>query len=93
MANNVYAVFDSCSGVFGDPFIAFNDNVAKRVFEHSLSHPSVPKYIRDDSVLYGLGFFDNKTGYFTADVPPYVVSRGSSVVVSAPSEEVINNEE
>lgn len=80
--NNVYAVYDSCSGNFGDPFIVANDACAKRLFDNTLAQSSVPKYIRDDSVLYGLGFFDPKTGYFSSDVPPYVVSRGSSVVVS-----------
>ena len=79
--NNVYAIYDSCSGIFGDPFIAVNDAVAKRSFEYSLSDPSIPKYIRDDSVLYGIGFFDKQTGYFSADDPPYVVFRGSHVVV------------
>lgn len=85
--NNVYAVFDSCSAVFGDPFIAANDAVAKRMFDHTISNSSIPKYIRDDSVLYGIGYFDQQTGYFTCDVPPYVVSRGASVVVSDVSRE------
>lgn len=79
--NNVYSVFDSCSGIFGDPVLAPNDAAAKRMFEYSISHPSVPKYIRDDAVLYGIGYFDVETGHFSCDLPPYVVSRGSSVVV------------
>lgn len=97
--NNVYAVYDSCSGIFGDPFIAFNDSVAKRLFVHSLTNISIPKYIRDDSVLYGIGYYDNKTACFTSDVPPYVVCRGSTVVVpddsaqsSANSEVTVNEE-
>lgn len=79
--NNVYAVYDTCSGIFGDPFIAVNDATAKRMFEYSLMNVSIPKYIRDDSVLYALGSFDNASGCFTSDVPPYVVSRGSTVMV------------
>lgn len=78
----VYSVYDSCSALFGDPFIATNDAVAKRLFEHSVSNPSLPKYIREDSVLYCLGAFDRKAGSFTA-VTPYVVSRGSSVLLTA----------
>lgn len=78
--NNVFAVFDSCSGIFGDPFIAVNDAVAKRMFEYSLVNPSIPKYIRDDSVLYCIGCYDNKTGYVSYDSPPYVICRGSTVV-------------
>ena len=97
--NNVFAVYDSCSGIFGDPFIVPNDASAKRIFENTIANPSIPKYIRDDSVLYGLGYFDSHTGYFTFDVPPYVVSRGSSVVVpdvsceTSANPEVIHNEE
>lgn len=82
MNNNVFAVYDSCSGIFGDPFIAVNEAVAKRMFEYSLSEPSIPKYIRDDSVLYCIGSYDNTSGYISYDSPPYVVSRGSTVVVS-----------
>lgn len=81
MMNNIYAVFDSCSGLFGDPLIAANDAAAKRIFEFTLSQPSIPKFVRDDSVLYGIGYYDNTTGCFTADRPPYVVCRGSSVTV------------
>lgn len=79
--SNVYSVYDSCSGIFGDPFIAPNDAYAQRVFNYSLSDPDLPKYIREDAVLYALGYFDSKTGYFTSDVPPYVVCRASSVVL------------
>ena len=91
--NNVYSVYDSCAGIFGDPFIASSDAVAKRIFEYTISSPSLPKYIHDDSVLYGLGYFDCKTGCFTSDVPPYVVCRGSTVVVSDVSRESVVDQE
>ena len=84
--NNLYSVFDSCSGNFGNPFVAANDACAKRLFDNSLAQPSVPKYIRDDSVLYGIGYFDSKSGYFSSDVPPYVVSRGCTIVPSVEME-------
>ena len=77
--NNIYSVYDSCSGIFGDPFIAYNDADATRVFMFSLANPSVPQYIRDDSVLYGLGSFDPHSGTFACDLP-HVVARGSTVV-------------
>lgn len=91
--SNVYAVYDSCAGIFGDPFIAVNDAVAKKLFEYSVANASIPQFIRDDAVLYALGFFDSKTGYFTSDVPPYVVSRGSSVVIPDVSRETITEKE
>lgn len=86
--NNLYAVFDSCSGIFGDPIVAANDADAKRLFIFSVSQPHIPQYVRDDSVLYGIGYYDHQTGFFTRDVPPYVVARGSSVIVSDDSQEV-----
>lgn len=79
--NNVYAVFDSCSGLFGEPLVAVNDAAAKRIFEFTISQSGIPKFVRDDSVLYAIGYYDNKTGCFSADCPPYVVCRGSSVIV------------
>lgn len=88
MMNNLYAVFDSCSGLFGDPIIAFSDANAKRIFDFTVSQPGIPKYVRDDAVLYGIGYYDNKTGSITSDVPPYVVARGSAVIVP---DEVIAN--
>lgn len=97
--NNIYAVYDSCAGIFGDPFIAPNDAYAQRVFNYSISNPDLPKYIHDDAVLYALGYYDCETGCFTSDVPPYVVCRGSAVKVrdvscdTSADLEVIHNEE
>lgn len=88
----VYAVYDSCAGIFGDPFICPSDAVAKRTFEYAISNADIPQYVRDDSVLYGLCTFDRQTGYFTCDVPPYVVSRGSTVVPDASRDTIIVKE-
>lgn len=90
--NNLFSVYDSCSGIFGDPFVAVNENVAKRAFVNSLSHPSVPKYIRDDSVLYCIGCYDNQTGYVSYDSAPYVVCRGSTVVPDVPCDVSVDKE-
>ena len=91
--NNIYAVLDSCSGIFGDPICAPNDAAAKRMFEFSVVQPSIPKFVRDDAVLYGIGYFDNQAGTFTADVPPYVVARGCSVIIPDTKDEVLSDEE
>lgn len=85
--NNLFAVYDTCAGIFGDPFVAINDVVAKRTFEFSISNPSIPKYVRDDAVLYSIGHYDAESGYVTNDVPPYIVCRGSTVVVPGVSPE------
>ena len=91
VSNNVFAVYDSCSGLFGDPLIAANDAAAKRIFEYSVASKSVPKFVRDDAVLYCLGYYDNQTGGFVADVPPYVVARGAAVIVPDDDEEVLTD--
>lgn len=80
--NNLYAVFDSCSCVFGDPIISDNDSSAKRFFRYSLSDKNLPDFIRKDSVLYGVGYFDRETGLITSDGLPYIVDRGCNVVVA-----------
>lgn len=97
--NNLFAVYDSCSGIFGEPFVAVNEASAIRMFEFALANADLPKFIRDDTVLYCIGCYDNKTGYVSYDSAPYVVIRGSSVVLpdvslQTPSDsEVIHNEE
>ncbi len=91
--NNLFAVYDSCSGVFGDPFVAVNDAAAKRIFELVLSNPDIPKFVLDDAVLYCIGCYDNKTGYVSYDSAPYVVFRGSSVVLPDVSRETSANPE
>lgn len=90
--NNIYAVFDSCSGLFGDPLIASNDATAKRIFEFTLSQPDLPKFVRDDSVLYGIGYFDKNTGTFAPDCHPYIVCRGSSLSVTSNSDSYVYHE-
>lgn len=77
----VYSVFDTTAAVFCDPILAENDAIAKRTFSWSLSTPSLPDYVRTDSVLYCLGSFDRVTGMFTQDTLPVVVMRGASVQV------------
>ncbi len=97
--NNLFAVYDSCSGIFGDPFVAVNDAAARRIFEIAVSNADIPKFVRDDAVLYCIGRYDNKTGYVSYDSAPYVVSRASSVVIPDVSREtsadleVTHNEE
>lgn len=88
---NFYCVLDTCSGVFGDPITADNDAVAKRFFEYAVSDPSIPDYIRKDSVLYRIATFDRASGE-VCPVVPYVVLRGCSVQPRT-VEEVVNNEE
>lgn len=79
--NNVFAVFDTCSGVFGDPVVVENEASARRIFRYSLSGKGVPDYVRRDSVLYSLGYFDHHTGSFSFEDVPYIIDRGCNVVV------------
>lgn len=88
---NLYCILDTCSGVFGDPVVADNDAVAKRVFEYAVSDPSIPDYIRQDSVLYRIATFDRASGE-VCPVVPCVVLRGCNVQPRS-IEEATENEE
>lgn len=79
--SNFYCVLDTCAGVFGDPLACDSDAVAKRLFEFGLSDPSLPDYIRTDSVLYRVAEFNRETGEIKPCVP-LVVARGCNVVVA-----------
>ena len=87
----LYAVFDSCAGIFGDIICADSDAIAKRFFEYALSDPTVPDYVRKDSVLYTLGDFNRDTGK-TNSIVPVVIARGCNVIPS-PKKEAAENEE
>lgn len=86
--SKLYCVLDTCAGVFGDPMCCDSDAVAKRIFDFSISHPSIPDYIRKDSVLYAVADFNRNTAEIIPFVP-VVIARGCNVVVR----EVISNEE
>lgn len=90
---HVYAMFDNCSGTFGDPVVCYNDKVAIRIFDNSVSDRSIPDYVRHDVVLYHLGMYDQQTGALVADGAPYIIARGCNVVVPRPEEEVITDAE
>ena len=77
----LYAIFDVVAGIFGDPILCDSDALATRFFNASLGDPSIPDYVRNDSVLYHLGHFNRETGEITQDTPAYIVARGTAVTI------------
>lgn len=73
MVLNIYSVFDKRSDIFATPFFSHNDNTAFRSF-HQLradENSLVSRYPNDFS-LFGLGTFDDLTGFITY-CDPYLV--------------------
>lgn len=64
MKTNVYSVFDSKAGAYLQPFFAANDALALRAFSGALFDDNHP-FARHaaDYTLFGLGQFDDETGF------------------------------
>lgn len=58
MKFGIYSVFDSVSGLYGNPFIAVNECVAIRSYMEFVNN----SYSGKDCALYKLGEFDNSVG-------------------------------
>lgn len=64
MRNNIYSIYDKQSEIYGRPFYAVNDILAKRTFETIANNPEsdIHKYPQDYK-LVKLGHFDTKSGH------------------------------
>lgn len=70
MKTGLYSICDVVAQEYGEPFMAKNDDIARRCFHLGLSKadPSVKK----DYMLYQIGEFDTETGHITENMPVYV---------------------
>lgn len=71
MIKNVYSVFDSVSGSFGDPFCAISDAVAQRIIKNSMLGSS-GEFFRVNSGDFSLsyiGSFNDSDGSFEPCFP------------------------
>jgi len=71
----LYTIRDQVACFFLSPFVAPNDNVAKRMFISGLGD-SFPH--RRDFSLHAIGAFDDQTGELSP-VEPYLVLSGLSI--------------
>lgn len=58
---NLYTMKDNLSGIFGSPFVSYNEATAKREFE-AFCKLRQNKYIAPNMELYFIGGFDSSTG-------------------------------
>lgn len=62
---NLYAIYDHQTKEYGNPWLAENDNTAKRVFERLAADEATDVHFRpSDFELYAVGFFDEEAGLF-----------------------------
>lgn len=75
--NNIYTMRDRKSGIYGNPFISYNDKCAVRDFDAFCNLPH-NKYLAEDMELYKLGTFDSTTGEIVAYKPEFI--KGGEVI-------------
>ncbi len=59
MMYRVYSIFDRVTGLYGEPFIAVNEEMAKRRFNYLMDNSPM---VNADCQLYYLGDFDSVNG-------------------------------
>lgn len=82
MKQRIYAIFDSKAGIYSQPHLFINDNIAKRGWIATACDPStVFSQNPEDYTMFHLGEFDDETG----EVSPAVhkTSLGTALEVQA----------
>ena len=67
MKKSLYSIRDEVAEEFGEPFMAVNDNVARRCYLLGLSKVS-PEFMPDYK-LFRIGEFDDQSGSVSENVP------------------------
>lgn len=71
----VYAVFDVKAGVYGRPWYAENDGVARRLFSDGVNDPETPVARHpEDYTLFCVGSWDSASGKLAGREPEAVVN-------------------
>ncbi len=84
MIYQVYAIYDSASGLFMAPSIDLSDGAAIRSFRQALSKvDTIMGFKPDDFILYCIGHYDIETGKIESFVPPVQLARGGKEVIES----------
>lgn len=84
MIYQIYAIYDSASGVFMAPTIDLSDGAAIRSFRQALSKAdTIMGFKPDDFILYCIGNYDVETGEIQSIVPPVQLTRGGKEVIES----------
>lgn len=75
MRMTMYSIRDRKAGIYGAPFMAQNDEVAKRDFVGFCSHPQ-NAYLANDMELYKMGEFESDTGEVIGEPKPLFIICG-----------------
>lgn len=68
---NMYSLYDRVSGLYSEPFVAQNDEIAKRRFNYFCEHSPM---IASDCELYCVGVWHNSQGFvYGNDKPVFIV--------------------
>lgn len=73
MKTNLYCIRDRKSGIFGSPFMHYNDECAVRDF-NIVTHSERNRYEGLDFELFKIGEFESTTGEITSFRPDFVAS-------------------
>lgn len=66
---NLYSIYDSAAKVYGTPWVAENDNTAKRAYERIAADSATDLHFRpSDFDLYAVGYFDEDSGLFESEL-------------------------
>jgi len=73
LKHNIFAVFDSKTGIYSQPFLLVNRETAIRAFGFAArsSDNEIGRYPHDHK-LYALGLFDDSNGTYESIPPEYV---------------------
>lgn len=84
MKRNIYVLFDSVSGNFGELFTLANDAEMRREFEQLVRNPAIPEYAITDCCVLRLGSFisDTENPHLVPESVPVVILRGGNYNVS-----------
>lgn len=74
---NMYSMYDRLSGMYGNPYVSYNDASAKRDFVAFCKLPQ-NQYLSGDMELYKLGEFDSDTGEAVTYKPEFIM-RGEVI--------------
>lgn len=84
MKVNLYAVYDLKALAYSAPFVAANDEVAKRMFATTMEDPTtmIGRYPKDYR-LFCLGDFDDYTGTIVQEVRLILDGQGQLTLADA----------
>lgn len=80
MKINMYSIYDSVMDLYNTPFVAFNDNDAKRILQQATTPETTLWKNTEDFSLHHVTIYDNELGAFENILPPRLVTRAHTII-------------